>query len=96
MARSSTTFQKGQVTNPKGRPKQDPEFQKLLQANTVNSLKTIISFANGECEEESNQLKAAQYIIDRAYGKAPQAINLGDNEGGKFSISVNITQAGKE
>lgn len=38
-------------------------------------------------------LLAQQMIIERAYGKAAQAVNLGDEKGGPLQISVNIVRS---
>lgn len=37
-------------------------------------------------------LRAQEIIIERAYGKAPQAVNLGDHEGGPLKVEINIVR----
>ena len=62
----------GQVLNPGGRPKLDEEYKALVKANTVAAMQVVISLLSSD--REDIKLKAAQEIIDRAYGKAAQPI----------------------
>lgn len=38
--------------------------------------------------DEITQLKACQYVVDRAYGKAPQAVSVGGRDGGELTVHV--------
>ena len=75
-----TTFKPGQSGNPNGRPKQPKEFKDLVKANTVPALQAVIEIMNDPHTKPNDRLKAAELIIDRAYGKATQPID-GDIQG---------------
>jgi hypothetical protein len=90
---SPTSFKKGESGNPNGRPKSDPELVALARENSVPALRKIIAIMNNPAEDERDPTKAdrtvlhaAQLVIERGYGRAPQTIahdhvhNLTDHE----------------
>ena len=88
-------FKKGQSGNPGGREKKSEE-QKNLEAmcrvKTLDALNVIEAIMfNGE--NERNKLTAAQYIIDRGWGKPKQAMELSGNDGQNLSIEVTYVDA---
>jgi hypothetical protein len=71
-------FKKGQSGNPGGRPKKTPEELDLIaacKAKTPAALAVIESIMTTG-ENERNRLAAAQAIIERAYGKPKEAVEL--------------------
>ena len=71
-------FEKGKSGNPGGRPKRTIEEADLIEAcrtKTPEALQTIL-----ELMEKSNndrvKLAAAQYILERGWGKTPERIEL--------------------
>jgi hypothetical protein len=84
------TFKKGQSGNPTGRPKKSGEELELIEAckkRTPKALEVIGEIMeNGE--NERNRLSAAQYLIDRAYGKAVQQTELTGKGGEPFTIQI--------
>jgi len=84
-----TAFKPGQCPNPSGRPKRSAEEIDLIAAcktKAASALNVICEIMqNGQ--QEKNKLLAAQYIIDRAFGKATQAVDM--TLGGKITVNVN-------
>lgn len=70
---SRTVFQPGQSGNPSGRPKKTEEertLEALCREKTPAALNTILEIMNKGTER--NRLAAAEYVIDRGWGKATQ------------------------
>lgn len=74
------TFKKGQSGNPKGRPKKLPELDKLL-ADVLGEEKDGVTAADAILRKlramaASGNIRAAEILLDRAYGKAKQSIDM--------------------
>lgn len=83
-------FGPGNLANPSGRPKRTEEEFELInacKAKTPDALIVIESIMR-DGDSEKTRLSAAQYIIDRAYGKAKQETDV--NVQGELGIR-NIT-----
>jgi hypothetical protein len=74
MARSSTTFQKGQCGNPKGRLKILAEVQQLARQYTESAIKTLAEICQDTKAPPAARVAAANGLLDRGYGKPPQAL----------------------
>jgi hypothetical protein len=78
----STSFKKGQSGNPRGRPKR-PEARKWfadvkaaareLTEDAIDALATVMKDPKTPA---AARISAAQALLDRGYGKPPQAIEL--------------------
>ena len=71
-------FPKGQSGNPIGRPKRTPDEEQLIQAcreKTPEALATIDALMR-ESANDRVRLAAAQFIVERGYGRAPERIEL--------------------
>jgi hypothetical protein len=73
-----TAFVKGRSGNPGGRPAKTEEertLEAMCKDKTPEALETILHLmANGQ--QERARLAAAQYIIDRGWGKAKESVEL--------------------
>jgi hypothetical protein len=73
-------FKKGQSGNPKGRPKKLPEIDKLL-ADVLGEEKDGVTAAEAILKKlramaASGNLRAAEILLDRGYGKAKQQVDV--------------------
>jgi hypothetical protein len=86
-------FKKGKSGNPNGRPKKPPEIDELLaevltdQVNGMDAAKAIL--INLREQALKGNLKAAEMLLDRAYGKPRQRQEVtGENDGPLSVIRV--------
>jgi hypothetical protein len=70
-------FQKGQSGNPGGRPKIMADVREAARAHTKEAINTLV--ANLSDENGNVRNAAAVALLDRGYGKPPQAI-VGDSD----------------
>ena len=86
----STAFKEGQSGNPTGRPKKTEEqltLEAMCRDKTPQALTTILELME-DADKDSTRLSAAQYIIDRGWGKAAQAVSVTGSEGGPVVIEI--------
>ena len=89
MARKATIenlqpFKKGQSGNPNGRPKKLPELDKLL-ADVLGEEKDGVTAADAILRKlramaAQGNIRAAEILLDRAYGKAKQSTDITLNQ----------------
>jgi len=85
----ATPFEKGVTGNPNGRPKKLPKLDVLLVEVLGNeddddseAKKILLSLLK---EAKSGNTKAAEILLDRAYGKSLQSLDL-TTKGESFNI----------
>ena len=86
-------FAKGVSGNPGGRPKRTEDEAALAEAcraKTPEALAVVESLMHGS-DNDRVRLAAAQFIIERGWGRAPEKIELVDNRDGGLPPDVKLT-----
>jgi hypothetical protein len=76
---------KGQSGNPGGKTKKYHELRKLAQEHSVEALERVVEIMR-DGRALKTGLKAAEIILDRAFGKVPYAVT---GEGGEGPVQIN-------
>lgn len=76
---------KGRVNNPAGRPKgtlnkSTAEIKELAQKYSAKALETLATIMR-DSENDTARISAAKELLDRGYGKAPQAMEHTGKDG---------------
>ena len=83
-------FKKGRSGNPSGRRKkteEEKQLEALCRERTQDALNTILLIMrNGD--NERNRLAAAQYVIDRGWGKARQEVEHSGKDGQPIKMNM--------
>jgi hypothetical protein len=74
--KNRTSFKPGQSGNPSGRPKIPEEFKELAKKYSVTALKKVIEIMENEEADNRDQLRASEIIMDRAWGKSTQSMDV--------------------
>jgi phosphomannomutase len=88
-----TEFKKGQSGNPNGRPKKLPEIDKLMaevmgeEKDGITAAQAILNMLRGKAAK--GDIKAAQLLLERAYGKSKQNIDI-TTQGEKVTVPTII------
>lgn len=81
-------FQPGQSGNPSGRPKEDPQLKAMAREHTEAAIGVL---ANALSDPDPRvQIKAAEVLLDRGYGKPGQTISGPDGEPIKIDNSLRV------
>lgn len=78
-------FQKGQSGNPGGRPKAKG-LREASQKYTQEALDTLAHWMR-QRENPTASVKATELILDRAWGKSPQAMELTGKDGAELGTA---------
>jgi hypothetical protein len=69
-------FTPGNIANPGGRPKLPEELRLMCQGNAEVAIGVAVELLMQTEQPGNVRLKAAEVILDRGYGKAPQSITI--------------------
>src|SRR3974390_1467542 len=73
-------FKKGQSGNPGGRPKALRQVEELARLHTVEAVKTLAAIHSDTKTPPAARVAAANALLDRGWGKARQALEMGLQE----------------
>ena len=65
--------------NAGGKPKMSEAFKKILDANDIVALNTIVAIMKDKKASKKDRIRAAEIVIERKYGKVTQPIG-GDSD----------------
>jgi hypothetical protein len=83
-------FKKGASGNPGGRPKVPEEFKEIAKKNSIPALHKVIEILQSPDSENKDKLRAAEIIMDRAWGKAKQELEVGNIEDRPFEVTIKV------
>ena len=75
-------FPKGQSGNPGGRPAALRDVTELARSYAPDAIKTLAAVMLDEETPPAARVGAASAILDRGFGKAPQAVQMSGPDGG--------------
>ena len=78
----------GEVRNPTGRPKLPAEVREAAMARTVRAIEILGDIMENESAPEAARIAAADKILDRALGKAPQSLDVNTRKDDAYDYSI--------
>lgn len=87
---------KGEVRNPRGRPKKDLDLAAMAQSHAQEAIQTLVSVMRNEDATPAARVTAAGEILDRGFGRAPQSIDVNATMtlSGEFESFIRMLNAG--
>ena len=79
-------FRPGISGNPGGRPKMPEEFRQLARENSIPALQVVVNILKNPASANKDRLKAAEIILDRAWGKPVQGVEMSGRDGGPIEV----------
>ena len=83
---SGRRFRPGQSGNPGGRPKLEGDVRALAQQHGRAALERLVQLMGSDNERVA--VVAAQAVLDRAYGKPPQGLQISGELGVRGSLVI--------
>ncbi len=78
--RRSTSWRPGFCPNPGGRPKQLVTVRDLAREKTEKAIETLETVMNGKNTPPNARVAAAVALLDRGWGRPPQAMELSEGK----------------
>jgi len=89
-------FQPGQSGNPGGRPKLLAEVKALAAEHTKDAIKALSEIAKNPKALAVARVSAANALLDRAWGKPTQAVEMSGPDGGPVPVAAAVAPLGPE
>ena len=94
--RRSTSWKIGQSGNPGGRPTGFAVMRDLARQKTEKAINTLVSVMDGRKSPPNAQVAAAVALLDRGWGRPPQAMEFSATEGESSSRAWDFSKLTKE
>ena len=88
-------WQKGSSGNPSGRPKVVSEIAELARQYTNLAITTLAEIAGDANAKQAARVAAANSLLDRGYGRAPQSLEVKGDVGG-WTVNLLTTNPKKD
>jgi hypothetical protein len=88
MAKSSTSFGKGNCANPGGRPALPKEIREACQAVSLEAVLVLTDLMRNTAVKPVDRINACDKLLNRAYGTPPQAVEISGKDGDPFTHSL--------
>lgn len=78
MAKSSTTWTKGQSGNPAGKPRKLPEVRARIEELTEDAVKTLATLCRSKKVEPKDRIAASKALLEWGIPKPQQQVSTGE------------------
>ena len=85
---NSGQFKKGQVANPGGRPKINPEERKAWEVLAIKARSKLEEILSADDVQPQVVTKIAEIAANRAWGTPTAAIELSDPNGEQLAVKI--------
>ena len=91
-------IKKGQVLNPRGRPKKDLDLAQLAQKHAERAIATLAQCLTDPVASWPARVSAASELLDRGFGRPPQCLDLKHEVtfGEQFETFIRRSKAGRD
>lgn len=80
-----TAWPKGQSGNPGGRPKVAQEIRELARQHGPAAIDRLVTLMHSS--NEGVAVRAAEALLDRGFGRAPQGLEMTGKDGGPITVT---------
>lgn len=81
-------FQPGNCANPGGRPKIPEEVKEMARAASPQAMKALIGILESQDSRPNDIIRAAEVIMNRAYGTPTQSVEMSGSVNGGFMFAA--------